>query len=118
MTTKRKTDERYKFLLYNEFVDESLHLVWPAESVVWFTMWRHTWGRKVKIGYSRLVAQTGLARSTVTKSIKGLCDKGLIVRRQTGCKNHFSATYQLFGTIDETRQAGFEQWKTKQQNRK
>lgn len=70
-----------RFATLNAFVDRRLKDLVPkglAAPLVWFVLFRHAYGNKVRRGIRQLSRETGLDRKTVRSALQTLLDAEII----------------------------------------
>jgi len=80
-------------MIPNSIFDEKLEFLTGGETKILLVIYRKTVGfgkKSDKISYSQLMEKTGLVRSTVSKTIKGLLKKKLLRVDRTGSINRYT----------------------------
>jgi DNA-binding transcriptional ArsR family regulator len=89
----KATSDRFSSI--NAFVDDTMRDLSRAEALIWITLWRDTRDGVATTSYSRLEKRAGVNRSTVTRSLRSLRERGLVEVVRQGSQRRGASTYRV-----------------------
>lgn len=84
-----------RFLMLNQFVDQTMRNLTPAERAVWLCLFRHARDGRVRVSQTRIAAQCGLSTRTTKRAIAQLIERTLLRRVVRGTVTHGCSEYKI-----------------------
>lgn len=88
-----------RFLMLNQFVDQTMATLQPSEALVWLCLFRHARDGRVRVSQTRIAAQCGISTCTAKRAVASLIKRKLLRRVVRGTVNHGCSEYKIRAAV-------------------